>query len=53
MKLARIRTADGTKPAIIDDAGHARDISGVVEDITAQAISPQGLAVLAGLDPAA
>jgi 2,4-diketo-3-deoxy-L-fuconate hydrolase len=53
MKLARIRTSDGVKPAIIDDAGMAHDISDVVEDITAKAISVHGLAVLSGLDPAA
>jgi len=53
MKLARIRTAVGIAPALIDENGAARDISSVVEDITALAISPQGLAVLAGLDPAA
>ncbi|MBB3995447.1 2,4-diketo-3-deoxy-L-fuconate hydrolase [Sulfitobacter undariae] len=52
MKLARIRTADGTRPVLIDADGAARDISSVVDDITAQTLSAQELSKLAVLDPA-
>lgn len=52
MKLARICTADGTRPVLIDADGAARDISSVVDDITAQTLSAQELSKLAGLDPA-
>ena len=52
MKLARIRTADGTRPVLIDADGAARDISSVVDDITAHTLSAQELSKLAGLDPA-
>jgi len=52
MKLARIRTADGTRPVLIDADGAARDISSVVNDITAQILSAQELSKLAALDPA-
>jgi len=52
MKLARIRTANGIRPALIDADGVAHDISGAVGDITAQTVTAQGLAPLAALDPA-
>lgn len=51
MKLARIRTQNGVRPALIAADGTARDISSVVEDITAQTISNEGLAALEILDP--
>jgi 2,4-diketo-3-deoxy-L-fuconate hydrolase len=52
MKLARIRTANGIRPALIDADGVAHDISGAAGDITAQTVTAQGLAPLAALDPA-
>ena len=52
MKLARIRTADSVRPALIDAEGAAHDISDVVQDITAQMVTPEGLGRLSGLDPA-
>ncbi|MCX7567368.1 fumarylacetoacetate hydrolase family protein [Sulfitobacter sp. F26169L] len=52
MKLARIRTADGVRPAIIDADGAPHDISAVVEDITAQTISADRLAAIAKINPA-
>ena len=50
MKLCRIKTDDGIKPAALDKAGHLRDLSGHIADVTAAQISPQGLAALAALD---
>lgn len=50
MKLCRIRTADGIKPAACDADGHLRDLSGVVADITPEQINPAGLAALAAVD---
>mgnify|MGYP006074980481 CR=1 FL=1 len=52
MKLARIRTNDGVHPVLIDANGAAHDISTAVPDITAQTITPDGMAKLAILDPA-
>lgn len=49
MKLARLRTRDGLRPALMAPDGTARDISGRVPDITAQVISPAGLARLQSL----
>ncbi|WP_299565273.1 fumarylacetoacetate hydrolase family protein [uncultured Sulfitobacter sp.] len=51
MKLARIRTADGIRPALVDDAGTPRDISGVVADITAATVTPDQMAALRRLSP--
>lgn len=50
MKLCRIRTADGIKPAACDADGHLRDLSSVVVDITPDQITPAGLAALAAVD---
>jgi 2,4-diketo-3-deoxy-L-fuconate hydrolase len=38
MKLARLRTTDGIRPALIDAQGAAHDISSAVADITAQTL---------------
>ncbi len=51
MKLARIRTTGGLRPALVDPTGTLRDISGVVNDITAKTISAEGLTTIAKLDP--
>jgi 2-keto-4-pentenoate hydratase/2-oxohepta-3-ene-1,7-dioic acid hydratase in catechol pathway len=51
MKLLRIGAKGAEKPALIDAAGRARDLSGVLPDITAQTLSPGSLARLRALDP--
>lgn len=53
MKLCRFGPPGREKPGLIGGDGALRDLSGVVSDIDAQALSPEGLARLAGLDPAA
>lgn len=50
MKLCRIKTEDGIKPAALDAEGHLRDLSGHITDITAQALAPEALAILSDLD---
>src|ERR1700675_1125183 len=44
MKLVRFGTAGKEKPGIIDKNGKIRDLSKVVKDIDAEALSPSGLA---------
>lgn len=51
MKLARIRTNDRVCPALIDAEGVAHDISKVTGDITAESVTPEGMAKLGALDP--
>jgi len=43
MKLVRYGRAGAEKPGLIDEAGTLRDLSRVVKDITAGALSPAGL----------
>jgi 2-keto-4-pentenoate hydratase/2-oxohepta-3-ene-1,7-dioic acid hydratase in catechol pathway len=50
MKLCRIRTADGIKPAAVDAAGALRDLSGHIDDVTAAQIAPDALRALAAID---
>lgn len=50
MKLSRIKTKDGIKPAAIDHNGELRDLSGFVADVTSEQISPTGLRTLAAID---
>ena len=50
MKLCRINTADGTRPAAIDADGITRDLSNIVEDLTTTQVSPIALAELASID---
>ncbi|HTK03101.1 MAG TPA: fumarylacetoacetate hydrolase family protein [Bordetella sp.] len=52
MKLMRYGAKGAEKPAILDRDGKVRDLSGVVPDITADLLTPQGLAPLAKVDPA-
>jgi 2,4-didehydro-3-deoxy-L-rhamnonate hydrolase len=47
MKLLRYGPAGQEKPGILDSQGNIRDLSGVVDDITADVISPEGQARLA------
>ncbi|MDI7863034.1 fumarylacetoacetate hydrolase family protein [Rhizobiaceae bacterium n13] len=51
MKLMRIGPAGAEKPALVDAEGKVRDLSGHVADIGGAALSPEGLAKLAALDP--
>ncbi|PLX33891.1 MAG: 2-hydroxyhepta-2,4-diene-1,7-dioate isomerase [Hyphomicrobiales bacterium] len=51
MKLARYGAAGQEKPALVDAAGRLRDLSGHVEDIAGEVLSPGSLARLARLDP--
>lgn len=46
MKLVRYGEAGKEKPGIIDAQGGIRDLSGMVKDIDAAAVSPEGLAKL-------
>ncbi|ARP79898.1 2-hydroxyhepta-2,4-diene-1,7-dioate isomerase [Bordetella genomosp. 9] len=52
MKLLRYGAKGAEKPAMLDRDGKVRDLSGVVPDITADLLTPQGLAPLAKVDPA-
>ena len=51
MKLARYGRTGREKPALVDGQGKLRDLSGVVEDIDADTLSPRALARLAKLKP--
>lgn len=50
MKLVRFGPAGAEKPGLIDSTGQLRDLSGMIADVDAAAISPDGLARLAALD---
>ncbi|MFN3507289.1 MAG: fumarylacetoacetate hydrolase family protein [Allorhizobium sp.] len=52
MKLMRVGPLGQEKPAILDKEGKVRDLSGHVADIGGAAISPEGLAKIAAIDPA-
>lgn len=51
MKLLRFGPLGQEKPGILDADGHIRDLSGIVADISAPVLSPEGLARLQGVDP--
>jgi 2-keto-4-pentenoate hydratase/2-oxohepta-3-ene-1,7-dioic acid hydratase in catechol pathway len=51
MKLVRYGEPGEEKPGLIDADGQVRDLSAHVEDIDADAISPQALERLAAIDP--
>ena len=50
MKLLRVGAPGAEKPAILAPDGAIKDLSGVIHDFTADALSPAGLAKLAALD---
>ncbi|MBF0371931.1 MAG: fumarylacetoacetate hydrolase family protein [Alphaproteobacteria bacterium] len=52
MKLVRHGERGAERPALIDDQGTLRYLSGHIGDITPQTLSPQGLDALRRLDPA-
>ena len=51
LKLMRIGEPGHETPALFDNKGKIRDLSGHVADIAGPAISPEGLARIAALDP--
>lgn len=51
MKLARIGQRGRERPALVDPDGLVRSLAGIIDDVDAAALSPQGLARLAQLDP--
>ena len=50
MKLMRYGSKGQEKPALLDDKGRVRDLSALLPDITAQTLTPAGLAALAAID---
>lgn len=52
MKLMRYGEKGAEKPALVDQLGRVRDLSGVIADIGAETLSPLNLGRLAALDPA-
>jgi 2-keto-4-pentenoate hydratase/2-oxohepta-3-ene-1,7-dioic acid hydratase in catechol pathway len=52
MKLLRYGAPGSEKPGMLDAEGRVRDLSAHVSDIAGDAISPEGLARLAAIDPA-
>ncbi len=53
MKLLRYGPDGQEKPGLLDPAGQIRDLSAHVDDIAGDALTPEGLAKLAALDPTA
>ncbi len=52
MKLVRHGARGAEKPGLIDAEGRIRDLSGVIDDVAGEVLSPAGLARLAAIDPA-
>ncbi|MEC4720068.1 fumarylacetoacetate hydrolase family protein [Noviherbaspirillum sp. CPCC 100848] len=50
MKLMRYGAKGNEKPAIVDAGGKVRDLSSVLQDFTAESLSPGALAKLAAID---
>ena len=53
MKLLRYGPRGAEKPGLLDPDGSIRDLSGHINDLTDETVTPAGLAMLAALDPAA
>ena len=51
MKLMRHGPKGAERPALVDPSGQARDLSSLLPDITAAALSPESLARLRDIDP--
>ena len=51
MKLLRHGPKGQEKPAMLDSLGQVRDLSGVIADLRADMLTPDGLAALRALDP--
>jgi len=52
MKLVRHGATGAERPGLIDAEGTLRDLSGHIDDIAGDALTPGGLAKLAAIDPA-
>jgi len=52
MKLVRFGPKGSEKPGLLDQDGQVRDLSGKVADIGGQALLPEGLKALSGINPA-
>ena len=52
MKLLRHGPKGQEKPALLDAQGQVRDLSGVIADLRADMLTPEGLAPLRAIDPA-
>jgi len=52
MKLMRYGARGAEKPGLVDAQGRVRDLSAVLPDITAQSLTPEGLARLRAVDAA-
>ncbi|PWC37267.1 ureidoglycolate lyase [Azospirillum sp. TSO22-1] len=52
MKLLRYGPRGQEKPGLLDAEGRIRDLSGTLDDIAGDALTPAGLARLRGIDPA-
>ena len=52
MKLVRHGATGAERPGLIDAEGTLRDLSGHIDDIAGDALTPEGLAKLAAIDPA-
>lgn len=50
MKLMRYGAKGAEQPALVDESGQVRSLSGVMADITPEVLSPQGLSRLRELD---
>jgi 2,4-didehydro-3-deoxy-L-rhamnonate hydrolase len=50
MKLLRFGTPGAEKPGLVDASGTIRDLSGVVDDIAGDVLTPEGLEKLKGVD---
>ncbi len=51
LRLVRYGPVGEEKPGLIDASGTIRDLSGQIDDVTPQVISPAGLAQLRAIDP--
>ena len=51
MKLLRYGPLGHEKPGLLDDNGKIRDLSGLLEDISAKTLSPDALSALRAIDP--
>lgn len=51
MKLLRYGASGAEKPGLLDDDGAIRDLSGVIDDLSGDVLSDEGLQTLRELDP--
>ena len=51
MKLLRYGPPGRESPGLLDPAGHVRSLSGIVEDLRGEALSPESLSRIGALDP--